>query len=243
MTSTELSVPLYVMLLGSAALHGLVVRMMPDGAAPAARPTRTTSVVLAVTEPQPPPPVPREQVAPERAPVAKASQPKPTTPAAATATPATPATAVETHDDVAVDLTGTVLTGGGMALGQAAAAGNALAGSRVSLPSSAASLGPRLVALADLRRAPRAPVLDEALQRHYPPEARRAGLGGVAVLRVQVLATGRTGTVRHLRETHFGFARACEGAVRGASWEPPLAKDGTAVATEITYTCRFEVQP
>jgi hypothetical protein len=36
--------------------------------------------------------------------------------------------------------------------------------------------------------------------------------------------------------------RACERTVRSAVWEPPIDRAGVRVATEITYTCRFEIR-
>jgi hypothetical protein len=64
----------------------------------------------------------------------------------------------------------------------------------------------------------------------------------VATLRVEILADGRVGAAIALSESYSGFADACERTVRTARWEPPLDRDGRTVATEITYTCRFEVR-
>ena len=62
------------------------------------------------------------------------------------------------------------------------------------------------------------------------------------MLRIEVLADGRLGEVKRLSESYPGFGEACERTVRGARWEPPIDRDGSAVSTEITYTCRFEVR-
>lgn len=101
---------------------------------------------------------------------------------------------------------------------------------------------PRVVAPSSLARRPRAPGLDAELERQYPLEARRAGISGTASLRLRILADGRIGSVNVLSETWAGFGSACERTVRAARWEPPIDRDGSSVATEITYTCRFEVR-
>jgi protein TonB len=93
-----------------------------------------------------------------------------------------------------------------------------------------------------LARRPRAPGLDAELERHYPLDARRSGISGTASLRVRLLADGRVGEVHLVSESWTGFGLACERTVRAARWEPPIDREGTPVATEITYTCRFEVR-
>jgi TonB family protein len=84
-------------------------------------------------------------------------------------------------------------------------------------------------------------VLDGALEHNYPLEARRAGVSGRAVLRVEVLSDGHIGAVQRVTESFDGFAAACERTVRSGRWGAPLDRDGQPVATRITYTCRFEV--
>jgi hypothetical protein len=48
--------------------------------------------------------------------------------------------------------------------------------------------------------------------------------------------------VSRVSETYDGFGSACERTVRAGRWEAPLDREGRAVATEITYVCRFEVR-
>jgi TonB family protein len=107
---------------------------------------------------------------------------------------------------------------------------------------SAPDRGPRFVRVADLARAPRAPALDRALVKNYPAPARRSGISGKAVLRVRILPNGRVGAIRHVSESFAGFGAACERTVRSAAWEPPIDRAGTRVATEVTYTCRFQIE-
>jgi TonB family protein len=72
--------------------------------------------------------------------------------------------------------------------------------------------------------------------------ARAQGVAGSARLRVRILADGRVGDMKVLRESgDYGFGSACEKTLRMRRWQPPLDKAGTPVATEITYTCEFEV--
>jgi protein TonB len=124
-------------------------------------------------------------------------------------------------------------TGRGGAPGTRAAAG----------PSSGpARSEPAIVPVAALGRAPRAPGLDRALERNYPSDARRAGIAGKAVLRVRIQADGRVSVATSLSESYPGFGDACARTVREARWEPPLDREGRAVATEITYVCLFEVR-
>jgi TonB family protein len=105
-----------------------------------------------------------------------------------------------------------------------------------------ARAAPRHVPVGSLGRAPHAPGLDAALEREYPVAARRTGVSGRAVLRVEILPDGRIGVVRRTSESFAGFGEACERTVRSARWEPPIDREGHPVATEITYTCRFEIR-
>lgn len=113
---------------------------------------------------------------------------------------------------------------------------------RAASPSVPTPAGPRFVAMRDLARTPRAPSLDDALERNFPPRARQQGLSGSAVLTAQVLPDGRIGIMKRVSESSSGFADACERTLRGSRWSPPYDRSGHAVATEITYTCRFDVR-
>ncbi|MBX3264141.1 MAG: energy transducer TonB, partial [Labilithrix sp.] len=132
-----------------------------------------------------------------------------------------------------------VLVGGG---GGAREAAPVAAPPPVAARAPAAPPPMRVVPPSSLSRRPRAPGLDLELERQYPAEARRSGISGTAVLRVRILPDGRVGEVRVQSESWAGFGPACERTVRAARWEPPIDRDGAPVATEITYTCRFEVR-
>jgi protein TonB len=104
--------------------------------------------------------------------------------------------------------------------------------------------GPRVVPLADLSRppSPRAD-LDALLQRQYPPRARQLGIEGHVVVRFRILPDGSVTRVRIRSETppDYGFADACRRTIELAQWEPPLAADGSAVATDASFECEFAV--
>jgi TonB family protein len=94
----------------------------------------------------------------------------------------------------------------------------------------------------DLSRPPVPPEnMDQTLVRNYPLLAKKQGIEGTAVMRAQITTTGQVATVTLIRETFDGFGRACEKTIRSGQWRPKLDKRGRAIASDITYTCRFEV--
>lgn len=198
--------------------------------------------------PAPPTPEPTAEPTPEAAPPRAASR-APAAPAnvARGAREAAPASAPAS--EAPMDFTSTVFSNDGPGLavggGGASLSSTAPAPAAASLPLRRAPVAPappRLVPPSSLARRPRAPGLDTELERQYPAEARRSGISGSAVLRVRILSDGRIGEVRIMSESWTGFGPACERTVRAARWEPPIDRDGAPVATEITYTCRFEVR-
>jgi protein TonB len=238
---------------GSIALHGGLVVMAPSApsAAGAKAPSMTLATFVEIADPPPSPLVepPREEPArepmqePHGAPATNVRT-RPTPPASHAATPAASPPASE----LPADFTSTVLSsadGPGVAVPLPSTPPLPANSGGATVSSSAtgsSSPRPRFVALADLARPPRAPRLDAALEKNYPASARQSGIAGHAVLRVEVLANGRIGGVRHVSETYAGFADACERTVKSGAWEPPLDRNGKPVATEITYTCRFDVK-
>lgn len=150
-----------------------------------------------------------------------------------------------------MDLTDTVLTarGSGAAMQVAGAAvgarskvGRAPAGRGGTAAPRAAALPPaRVVPLEDLSRLPSPPALDGALARLYPPDARREGRGGSAVVRALVAADGRVRSASIAAATDASFGQACQELVMGSAWSPPLDEAGRPVATWVRYTCRFQI--
>ncbi|MES1207157.1 MAG: TonB family protein, partial [Pseudomonadota bacterium] len=101
--------------------------------------------------------------------------------------------------------------------------------------------GPPTLKLADLSEAPRAPVLNDVLERNYPEEARKRGVQGKAVLRVRVMPDGHVRDLMVVAESGGGFGEACRRTLRNSIWSPPLDRDARPVSTFVSYTCTFEV--
>jgi TonB family protein len=208
------------------------------------------------TEPPAPPPLERAEPEPAK------RAPEPPAPQPAAADPAQP----EPAEAEPVDLTGVTLTNEGAGPGWTTVVGD---GSRMQgplgrirqlrEPASSAGPGagrrrprgvgraaakpaePAAVPVSDLSRPPRPPPLSGVLLEHYPPEARRRGTAGQAVVSARVDADGRVRTARVVSETGSGFGAACKNTVLGSVWTPPLDRNGQPVATLISYTCRFQV--
>jgi protein TonB len=233
----------------SVALHVLVVIVLPSSTSQ--RAFVPPPVVIEVAEPPPvPPPPPVESEAPK----ATAESAPPVSHAPRAGTPRQPSrTTTDTPSqptpaEAPVDFTGTSFSndGPGVAISSSAEPGGAAIRPAISgapsAPRAPVPSVPTFVPAAALGRPPRAPGLDAELERNYPPDARRSGISGNAVLRVQLLADGRVGKVELVSETFSGFGAACERTVRGGHWEPPLDREGRPVGTEIKYVCKFEVR-
>lgn len=189
------------------------------------------------------------------APAPAAAQPAPAAPRPrvvahriAAPAPAAPRAPTPTPEEAPADFSGVTLTSDGAGPGWTSAVGNGGAmrapvgapGARVA-PATRAS-EPPLVALASLSRAPSPPDLADVLERHYPETARRQGLAGHAVLKARIAPDGRPRDLVLLSESTAGFGDACRATLRDSVWTAPLDRDGRAVATLVTYTCRFEVR-
>jgi TonB family protein len=99
-----------------------------------------------------------------------------------------------------------------------------------------------IIGLGSLSRPPQPPNLDQALERNYPASARAAGLDGKAVVKAVVSSRGKITGLRVLSASRKDFGTACIQTLQGSVWTPPLDRAGKPVATEITYTCDFEVR-
>jgi protein TonB len=108
-----------------------------------------------------------------------------------------------------------------------------------------AAPGPRVVPSASLSRKAAVPAgLDVLLERNYPRRARLQGVEGKVVVNLRILPTGRIGDIRVVQEfpAGFEFASACRETLRQAPpFSPPLDRSGIPVATDVTFTCSFEV--
>lgn len=226
--------------------HVAIVRAIP-----AARPLSSSarpSVVVEMTSAPPetalPEPAPPEPPKPSPAPIATPAAPITRATAQAPAASASPAGPPDDRAsaDAPVDFTSTVFSGAGhgVAIGGPTRAPVAVASAAPSARATSDALP--FVPVGSLARAPSAPGLDAELERNYPLEAKRSGVSGLAVLRVQILPDGRVGRIARVSESFAGFGDACTRTVRAGKWQAPIDHDGRAVSTEITYTCRFEVR-
>lgn len=199
----------------------------------------------ATPEPEAPSEVPEPATPPAViAHVAPASQPARSV-AAATAAAQTAAPALDLSGVTLTNDTGTgfaMPTGDGSALRGPIGLGTNR-GQVVAAPSAAASVPkpPALVDAGDLSEHPRPPSLTGLLRANYPEEARQRGLRGDAKVRARIDADGLIRVARLLSESSAGFGSACRRTVLGSHWSAPRDKNGGAVATEIVYTCHFEV--
>jgi hypothetical protein len=48
---------------------------------------------------------------------------------------------------------------------------------------------------------------------------------------------------RVMNESFGGFGEACRRTLAGSRWSPPRDASGKPVSTEVSYTCRFEIEP
>jgi periplasmic protein TonB len=236
----------------SVLLHGVAYASLAAAPRQNAGAAMTSEVAFEVApppptevEPAPAPPAP-QQPEPARA------APRPTPQRAEPPPPE--ATAQRAQN--AVDLSGVTLTNGSGEAGWTSAVGNgsAMRGPQgpVRAAGPAAAVGsarepsvsrqaPSLVGAADLSQRPRPPALDGVLKRHYPEEARSRGISGTASVRARIGADGKVSHTRVLSESFSGFGEACKRTLAGSRWSPPKNREGSAVATEIAYTCRFVV--
>lgn len=207
----------------------------------------------AAQEPEPEPPPPEPEPEPEK--------PKPAPPKIAAPKPAEPPPPQEEPKPAAeapVDLTGLTLTGddgaswssvvgNGQALqGPAARIGKVTGNDRAGASDGAVGgkgTAPALVGEESLSRRPVPPPgLDALLEQHFPSRARAQGVAGTAIVKLRILADGRVGPMSIVRETgDYGFGKACTKALGQTRWQAPLDKRGQPVATEIRFTCDFEV--
>lgn len=235
----------------SLVLHGVAyaaLEVEPVSSKPAQRKTQLRFDVVEKTppaplaapaRPEPPPPKPQQAAKPKPAPRKAALPAEPTPP---------PPSAIASD--------GVTLAGDGLGPGFAMplGSGGALEPTRVRSPApldvpapvtptpTPVKVEPVLVAVGDLSARPSPPVLGPALERNYPPDARRRGLSGTAKVRARIDPDGVVRRVSLLEESAAGFGNACSRTLTGSRWAAPKDKAGRAVATEIRYTCRFVVE-
>jgi TonB family protein len=106
------------------------------------------------------------------------------------------------------------------------------------------STAPAVVPAASLSRATRPPSsISAVLERNYPREAREQEIEGETLVKLIIRSDGTPSNVRVLRGGDNGFGAACRRTLlEGGRWVPPLGANGEAVATEVEFTCSFEVR-
>ncbi len=237
----------------SLALHGVAYASLGSQASDEPAPVTVSTIDFEV-KPQAKA-EPQELPKPTEAPRAPSALPEPARPhpARTEAMPA-PTPAATPTASPPVDLSGVTLTndtGDGFAVpvgdGSALHGPIGLGGQRVESmrpalpPVSHAPTAPALIAARDLSEHPRPPALEALLRANYPEEARQRGLRGTASVRARIDADGVIRALRVVAESATGFGSACQRTVLGSHWSVPRAQNGDAVATEIVYTCHFEV--
>jgi TonB family protein len=217
------------------------------------RKRRPATVEMTVAPPRAPSPPPADSPKPA-APKPRLAVARPAAKAHAAATPP-PSAEPPAAAEALADFTGQTLTNEGPGAGWSSATGNGQKmngpvgrpGARVThrvvdgTPGGTGS-GPPIVGVGDLSRIPVAPDLSDALAAAYPRDARARGLEGKAVVRARISPEGRLRDLAVVSETAPGFGAACTATLRGSEWSPPLDRNGNAVWTVISYTCRFTVR-
>jgi outer membrane biosynthesis protein TonB len=246
------------LLLISLAVHAGAVASIGKGHTDPRRKVRAPTLVTMTVAPTKP--TPSAAVAPESARTGERVVPKRTMlrPAKAVVAASRPA-AAEPAAETPADFTGVTLTNDGPGTGWASATGNGRAmngpigtpGARITGRSrtgatggagpSPKSEGPPILALADLSKPPRAPVLSDMLERNYPNEARKRGVPGKAIMRLRVMPDGHLRDLIVVAESGGGFGEACKRTLRDSLWSPPLDLAARPVSTFVNYTCTFEV--
>jgi outer membrane biosynthesis protein TonB len=239
----------------SLAVH-LVFVAMGHHAVPSPRAEVAPTIVQLALTPPPPEPPPAEPEPPSAQPEPPPVQPTPR-PAARARSPAPPA---PTPASAPAELTGTTLASDDTSSWSAPAGSGADrsgpietntvgaqpgSGQRASPPAPrprAAAPAPATLPLTELSRKPSPPSLTEALERHYPRDARRLGRSGAASVRARIAENGVVSEARLKDETEPGFGAACQRALLGSRWSPPLDRRGLPVATWVSYRCKFRSQ-
>lgn len=227
--------------------------LMPSPSEVLARHEMEFEVVEPPKPAPPPPPTPDLPPEPEKPEPARPRQAKAAEPEPVPEPEPETATSDESTEEPVADFTGETLVAEGGPGGWSTRVGTGAPmkgpvgkiGDAPAPTNSPAPMGPRVVGIDELDRRPGMPAgMDALLEKHYPQRARLQGVEGSVLLRVRILPDGRLGTMTVVRETPEGweFAEACRKTLQaGGRWERPVGRGGAAVATDVKYTCRFEV--
>jgi len=100
----------------------------------------------------------------------------------------------------------------------------------------------RTVGAGDLSERPTPPDLDKKLEQFYPPNAKRQGIEGYAVLKARINPDGSVSNITVVSESGPGFGAGCKSTLKGSIWGPPRDKQGRPVAHWIPYRCEFQMR-
>lgn len=109
------------------------------------------------------------------------------------------------------------------------------------VPSKKAPEPPPAIPLASLSKKPIPPDLGGVLKQNYPPDARRQGRAGEAKVQARVEPSGSIGFAKVSFESEDGFGAACRKTLLASKWTAPLDRAGNAVATWVSYRCKFRI--
>ncbi len=226
--------------------HLALTRVHPDPAALV--PRAAAPLIDVLVDEVPPPPAAEPETAPEPATpeVATApttsvasrpsSAPSVTSPGAPSSSPSTSEQAAPLVDSGTEDSDWDLPSGTGTTLGRGATGPAGPAGGGLGR---AVSLAPR-----DFSREAVPPNLQPYVDRNFPGVARMYKVDGDVVVSALI---GTTGAPSDLRVESAdpggkGFGEACSRSVlQGPAWKPKLTKDGTPLASRVSFRCKFRL--
>jgi TonB family protein len=227
-------------LLTSLIAHGTLLAAMGQTRltpSPSPAPKRTEFVPIELPPPPPPPPEPpAEPPKVEVPPPSMANRPPRPAPRLEPLT--SPAAGVS---EAAVELPESAPRTPVRLAGVSLSNADTAAESKPRVVTAAPAAGPPITPVSDLSRKPVAPRLDGSLRNNYPPELRRRGIEGEALVRVHLSEAGRVTRVEPVSQSDAAFATACRETLLGTEWGPPLDAGGRPVRTNLLYRCRFRV--
>jgi protein TonB len=230
--------------LGSLVAHGSLFALLGQ-ARPAPRaplPPRTEFVPVELPpppEPPPPPEAPPESEPAQPTPAQKAPKPKPAP--RLQRLESAPVGGSEAAVEIEADPAPTPVRLTGVSFSNALPGASAGAPKLKPKPKPPPPTSPTIARISDLSRPPVPPKLDASLRSHYPPELRRRGIEGEALVRVHISPAGHVSRVEPVSQTAPEFSSACRQTLLGTEWSAPLDQSGAPVQTELLYRCRFRV--
>jgi outer membrane biosynthesis protein TonB len=224
--------------------HLALTRVHPDPAALV--PRAAAPLIDVLVDEVPPPPAPEPETPPEP-PAPEAASAPTTSPASRPSGPSSPSVssasapvaseqAAPVVDSGTEDSDWDLPSGSGTALGRGASGPSGPGGGGLGR---AVSLAPR-----DFSREATPPNLQPYVDRNFPGVARMYKVDGDVVVSALI---GTTGAPSDLRVESAdpggkGFGEACSRSVlQGPAWKPKLTKDGTPLASRVSFRCKFRL--